>query len=281
MTQRPTTGSKTDLRQLRGLVATVVTTGTVEPEFAACHEELRFYNVDNGFTNVEYRKFPAALVEIGRDEVAMHALREGYDWVLQIDADAAPFPNDALVRLLRRAYVDHPEADAIGGYCQLKQPPHFPTIDTGTGRWEEHYPGEGVLQVIRTGGHFLLQKTRAFKLMGPGPWHRTRNVPRAVDLFFELDNFARQRLDGKNPLAENPVWETLLADAIRNSGTGQSAVGEDSGFCDNLVSKGGIILVDTDLVVGHVSRKTILPQDLKDALRERRRLQKAAFGIHS
>ncbi len=110
---------------LRGLVATVVLSGTVEADYASAHEELRAYNIASGFTGIEYKRFHSVLVEAGRDEVAAHALHEGYGWVLQIDADATPFAPDSLVRLLYRAYCEVPSIDAIGAYCQLKQSPFF------------------------------------------------------------------------------------------------------------------------------------------------------------
>lgn len=250
----------------------------VDEQYASAHEEMRAWNIENGFVQVEYQRFPCVLVENGRDEVAMHALREKYDWVLQIDADAAPFPADALAKLLNRAYVDAPDADAVGAYCQLKQPPYLPTIDTGTGRWEEHYPGEGLLPVIRTGGHFLLQKTDAFRKIGAPPYHRTRIAPRPIEIFAEMDSFARTHLDGRNPFAETEEWQALSEIARAGSG-GASWVGEDSGFCDNLTAAGGRIYVDTDLWVGHIAKVTITPKMLKDALDEQRTQVRAACGV--
>lgn len=267
------------LSELRGLVATCVGMGGIEHDFASCHEEMRVFNVENGLRNVEYLRIPCVLVESGRDECAMHALRHGYDFVLQIDGDAAPFPPDALVRLLWRAYVDLPDADAVGAYCQLKQPPYLPTIDTGTGRWEEHYPGEGVLPVIRTGGHFLLTKVDAYRKIGAPPYHRTRIAMRPIDALRDLDNFARCTLDGRNPFADLPEWGELTAKAIASSGQGPTAVGEDSGFCDNLLAAGGRLYVDTDLWVGHVAKTVIKPEMLKAALDERRAEVSAACGV--
>lgn len=168
-----------DLSKLRGLVASCVGMNGIDSDFASSHEELRCYNIANGFANVEYKRFSCILIESGRDECAAHALRENYDYVLQIDADASPFPADSLVRLLQRAFCDLPDADMVGAYCQLKQPPYLPTIDTGTGTWEEHYPGEGVLPVIRTGGHFHLVKVSAYKRFG-APWYRTRVAIRPI-----------------------------------------------------------------------------------------------------
>ena len=123
-----------DLRSLKGLVATCVGMGGIDEQYSSAHEEMRFFNVKNGYDNIEYLRFSTVLVEAGRDECAMHGLRNNYDFVLQIDGDAAPFPPDSLVRLLHRAFVEYPDSDAIGAYCQLKSAPYLPTIDTGTGR---------------------------------------------------------------------------------------------------------------------------------------------------
>lgn len=269
-----------DLRALRGLVATCIGMNGCDESYASAHEEMRFHNVKNGFDNIEYRRFSTVLVEAGRDECAMHALRCGYDYVLQIDGDAAPFRPDSLVHLLHQAFVAYPDSDAIGAYCQLKAEPYLPTIDTGSGRWEEHYPGEGVLPVIRTGGHFLLTKTRAYQRFGP-PWHRTRLAMRPIDALAEVDNFARTQLDGLNPFRALPEWEQLTERAKAASGAGPSSVGEDSGFCDALLAAGGKIYVDTDLFVGHVAKHVITPDLLRRSLDERRAMTRAACGVLS
>lgn len=266
------------LDELRGLVASCVGIGGIDDQFAAAHEEMRVWNVENGFKNVEYRRIPCVLVESGRDECAMHALQQGYDYVLQVDADAAPFPPDSLLRLLQRAYVEYPDADVVGAYAQLKNFPYLPTIDTGTGTWEEHYPGEGVLRVLRTGGHFFLTKTSAYRKMGPAPWHRTRVVPSPMDTLREVDNFARLHNDGVNPFAKSREWQDLM-DEARKGGRSAHAVGEDSGFFDNLHAVGGVAYVDTDLVTGHVMKTVITPQMLKDAMRERSTRMAAACGV--
>lgn len=267
------------IRPLRGLVATCITTGSVDPDYAGCREEMRVWNVENGLRNVEYRNFYCVLVEAGRDNVVEHALREGYDYVLQIDADAAPFPADALARLLARAYLEHPDSDAFGAYCQLKQPPYLPTIDTGTGTWEVHYPGEGVLPAIRTGAHFLLTKKSAFAKMGAPPYFRTRRALRPIDALAEFDNLARTRLGGSNPFARLPAWEELVEHARENADGGPGSVGEDSGFCDRLLASGGKLYVDTDLVAGHVARTHISPSMLKSAISERERAVRSACGV--
>lgn len=273
-----------DLKDLRGLVATIVLAGSVREEFAAAREEMRVWCVENGFRNVEWRNIPAQLVEHGRDEACQHALTPNpaagdppYDWVLQIDADAAPIPPDALAQVLHTAYVTHPHADVVGAYCQLKNAPYLPTIDTGTGTWEAIYPGEGVLEVMRTGGHFLLVKTPLLQRFGP-PWFRTRRTMRPIDALREIDNFSRIHCHGKNVLS-GEAWERLLAEAKKQRGGGISGVGEDSGFCDAAKAVGARIFVDTNLVVGHVGTKIITPTMLKEKMDEREQALRGMLGV--
>lgn len=271
------------IQPLRGLVATIVLTGSVMEEFAMCRENLRAWNIEHGLKNIEYLNIPAQLVEHGRDQACAHALnpnpekREApYDYVLQIDADAV-FQPDALARILTTAFVTHPSADVVGGYAQLKSPPFLPTIDTGTGTWEPIFPGEGVLPVIRTGGHFLLIKTRILQKFGP-PWFRTRKSLRPIDALREVDNFSRIHHHGENILA-GEAWEKLLAEARSQGGGGESAVGEDSGFSDAVTAVGGKIFVDTNLVVGHIRKDMVTPEMLAEELAKRERRIRAATGV--
>lgn len=266
-----------DIRQLPGIVATVVTTGVVDELYASHHEKLRVYNIEHGFRRIEYLKVPAVHVQAGRDTAVRYSLNHDCAWLLQIDADAAPFPPDALHQLLQRAFVEYPDADAIGAYCQVKRS-YRPTIDTGTGTWEERFPGEGMLPVIRTGGHFLLTKTRAFRRFGP-PWFRGRHVAPIVAAFAEVDTFARQRMAGDNPFAALPEWDSLLTDAKRAAGPNQVIVGEDAGFCDALCAAGGRIYVDSNLVVGHVQKQIVGPEDLKRAVNQRELMKRLACGV--
>lgn len=266
------------LRGLKGAITTVCLTGSVTPEFSVNISNLRSWNDRNNFWNIEYRIENAVLVEAGRDAACAHALKEGYAWLLQIDADAAPFPQDAVPRMLKTLFVDLPQLDALGTYCQVKAWPYLPTIDTGTGKWEEHYPGEGILSVIRTGAHFLMCKTQAFMRFGP-PWFRTRLGYKPARAFAEVDNFARITLDGRNPLTEHPEWETLLIAAQRVSHTEPSAVGEDSGFCDALRAAGGQIAVDTDIVVGHKTDKLIMPDDFIKSVKDSAESRNLMLGV--
>ena len=268
-----------DVTKIPGLVATVILSGTVESGYAKCHEDMRVFNTTQGLTAVEYTQFHAVLVEAGRDGAVEQFLnsktREGieYGWMLQIDADAT-FPPDTLARLLNTAYNLVPDSDVVGAYAQLKGS-GLPTIDCGSGTWEIHYPGEGVLPVMRTGAHCLLTKRSAFQKMGKAPYFRTRLAWRPIDALAEVDNFARQKKSGRNPLSESADWQDLVREAALGADGGPSSVGEDSGFCDRLKSCGGQIYVDTNIVTGHIYKDVLTPAKLKekvDKLEQRKRL---------
>jgi len=207
-----------------------------------------------------------------------HALDNKYDWVMQIDADAGPFAQDALIKMLKTIYFDVPRIDVLGAYAQLKGGVNPPTIDTGTGTWEEHYPGEGILKVIRTGCHFFIAKTHIFALWGP-PWFRTRLPPHPARAIMEFDNFIRRTLDGQNPFTKYTEWYTLLKEARLIPGEDSAAVGEDSSFFDKLNSLNCHVAVDTDLVVGHIGDKIIGPQDFIDSIKQRDKNMKMVMGV--
>ena len=275
------------LKNLRGVVATVVLTGSVDDYYAQAFSDLRSWNDRNGFHNVEYRQVEATLVEPGRDSILAHALNptgDGkdppYDFSLQIDADAAPIPPDGLARILYSAYVAVPDSDVVGGYCQLKHPPNLPTIDTGTGTWEPIFPGEGLLPVMRTGGHFILVKTGITSRFGP-PWFKTRRTMRPIDALTEVDNYARIKLDGENPLRDDESWGKLEEAAQKEGGGIISTAGEDSGFCDSVKAIGGMIYVDTNLVIGHVTKKIITPNDLRENMQKRAEIFDRMVGIYT
>lgn len=274
--QSLSSASEPDIREKRGLLATVNLTGLVEAATSECILQSALWNSEHGLTQIEYRTFAAQLVEAGRDAVCSHALQEKYDWLLMVDGDAT-FQADAVGKLLHTAYVTHPSSDVVGAYCQLKGS-YLPTIDCGSGRWEPHWPGEGVLPVIRTGGHFLLVKTDILRRFGP-PWFRTRQTLRPIRILAELDNFARCNLAGENPFRSLPEWETLTKLAREKSSEGSSSVGEDSGFCDAVRAAGGSILVDTGILTGHIDRKVIGPADLKDTLRKHEEKIRLAVGV--
>jgi hypothetical protein len=264
-----------DLTALRGLVATANLTGTVFGQTADCTLRLALHNAEHGLTQIEYATFPCQLVEAGRDSILGHALQQNYDYVLMYDGDAT-FNADALLRLLHTAYVTHPQADVVGAYAQLKGS-FIPTIDTGTGTWEPHFPGAGILPVIRTGGHFLLIKTPILRRM-PAPWFRTRPAMRPIRALAEVDNYARVKMDGENPFSASEAWERLVALA-RAESPQESSVGEDSGFCDAVKAAGGQIVVNTDVLTGHIEQRVITPADLKAKLKERADHLRLAVGV--
>jgi hypothetical protein len=267
------------VRGTRGLVSSIALSGYIRPEFSQCWAEMRSWNDRNGLLQVEYRHDNGVLIESARDAVCMHALKEKYDWVLQIDADAAPFAPDSCARMVQTLFVTHSFLSALGAWAQVKGFPHHPTIDTGSGTWEEHYPGEGIIPVIRTGAHFLMVKVDAFKRMGPPPWFRTRIAPNPLQAMKEVDNWARQRHRGRNPLWTKQ-WELLMEEAyLSGPPRGVGPVGEDSAFCDNLRSFGMMMAVDTDMVVGHVATKTIMPSDFIEAYGRQLREQRLALGV--
>jgi hypothetical protein len=267
-----------DLAALKGIVATVVTTGHVESRFAWDLANVRSWCDRNGYHNIEWREFPAVLVEPGRDRVLMHAIKEEYDWLIQIDADACSLPHELVPLLLDTAYNVVPDSAMVGAYCQLKNPPYMPTIDTGTGTWEEHYPGSGVLPVIRTGGHCFVLKTEALRGWEP-PWFKTRPVPPPAQSLFEVDNLARCWNDGKNPL-DGDAWNKLVEKAQEAAPKGpQHHVGEDSGFCDGLTARGGKIYVNTDIVAGHLTKKELRPIDLKREIQKQHDGRRLLCGI--
>ena len=267
-----------DIKELRGLVATVVTSGTVRPQYAQSLAEMRDWNARNGFDQVEYRHFSAPLVEEGRDQVCAHALQEEYDWVLQIDADACWDRPDALAIFLQTAFREAPWVDVLGAYCQLRTPPYLPTIDTGSGTWEPHPPGKGLLPVIRTGAHFILIKTPILARMG-APWFRSRSSIPPAPALLEVDTFTRTNFGGRNPLASTPEWDVVRAAMVQASPSPPSGVGEDSAFCDKVNFFGGKVAVLTDLVVGHVTDRVIQPSDLKSSMRDRHMYMYCCVGV--
>ena len=269
------------LQNLRGCIATVCLSGLVDEYFSQAREDMRSWNDKNGFVNVEYLTVSATLVEPGRDSILEHALKQDppYDFVLQIDADAAPIPQEALAQILYSAYIEAPDSDVVGAYCQLKHKPYLPTIDTGTGTWEPIFPGEGLIPVIRTGGHFLLTKTGILTKFGP-PWFKTRRTMRPIDALTEVDNYARLKLHGENPFRDNDAWEDLQTKAREEGGGVVSTAGEDSGFCDALKAVGGKIYVNTNLVIGHVAKRIIKPSDLKDTLTKKGEMFDSVVGIY-
>ena len=188
--------------------------------------------------------------------------------------------------MLKTAFADCKWADIVGAYCQLRGKPYLPTIDTGTGTWESWIAGQGPLEVIRTGAACVLIKRQVFEKL-EYPWYGIRPTPRPLDMFAEVDNFARVKFDGRNPFTRLPEWEQLLTCARQDAQSkppGKSVqqyqtVGEDSSLCDKAKAAGFRIVVDTNAVCGHIDRKIIQPQDHADAMKEVRVSEDAAVGI--
>ena len=272
------------IKELRGLVATVVTGPMVAPDYARFLSNMRDFNTRAGL-QVEYRQFSGVFVSMGRELAAKHALKEDYDFMLMVDADAAPFPPFALAHLLRDLFIRLPQdAALVGAYAQLKSSPHIPTIDTGTGKWEPHFPGSGIIEVMRTGGHFALVRVPHLKVI-PRPWFDPKRTRTPLRLMQEMDNFVRRNLDGRNPFADNGDWNLLMNQAHEaetrrlKEGIQRDFVGEDTAFVDRLRAAGMKAFVDTDLVAGHVTSKTITPQDLKDAMDKNHAKKAACCGV--
>ena len=267
------------LQDLNFLHATTVTSGFTDENYYEYHRELARFNDSHGFTNVEYRTFRSPFVESCRDSACEHALQQNYDALMFVDADMVGYPPHAMVALVEDAYVKIPASDAVGAYCNLKNDPYLPTIDTGTGTWEPHLPGAGLLEVIRTGGAFLLIKTTALRKFGP-PWFRTKIANKPFDALSGVDNYARCKLSGRNPFYHTPEWLSLKM-AASEGGPGESGIGEDSGFCDRLRAAGGRIFVDTDIAVGHAGKEVIDWRRMKEAFEKREKVARQACGVLS
>jgi hypothetical protein len=159
------------LRDLSFLCATTITAGFTDDAFYEFHRELARYNDAHKETtgSVEYRTFRSPFVEAARDDACKHMMEQNYDGLLFVDADMVGYPSHAMAALIEDAFIKVPASDVVGAYCNLKSDPFLPTIDTGTGTWEPHMPGAGILEVIRTGGAFLFVKATAIHKLGPPP----------------------------------------------------------------------------------------------------------------
>lgn len=263
------------------------TWGMVQSVFGRAFAEMRAYSEKQGLANVVWTDIQGALVDKARNEAARRMLQEfnrTAQWLLFVDGDMVP-PADGVVRMLSTAYGSHQWADVVGGYCNLRGDLALPTIDTGTGTWESHFPGRGVLEVIRTGAAFLLVKRHVFERL-PEPWFATRVPARPLDFMAEVDNWARIKWNGQNPFMNQPgqPWEKLLqlASADPSAQPGQFVpyeVGEDSGFCDKVKAYGMRIVVDTSIAVPHLDQKTVTWADHKTAMDDIHRQWRQAVGV--
>jgi len=278
-----------------GMIA-VTTWGAVTVETCAAVTELRGFCERAGLRDVLWTFVAGGLIDKTRNEAVRQMLGQRLQnaplgWIVFLDADAT-FEPTVLDRLLTTAFQTTPWVDIIGAWCPLRGTPFLPTIDRGSGTWEPHDVGCGVVEVIRTGSHCILIKRHVYEKM-PFPWYGVRPAPRAIDVIAEFDNYARQKFDGTNPFRDSPAWAALercaTEDAVRlraqlPQGHGadfMSAVGEDSNFCDKARALGFRIAVNTDIVTGHVDRKVITYEDHRAAMEQIRRNQRLVHGVLS
>ena len=230
---------------------------------------------------VTLQHFGGALVDKARNDAARACLQNGAGYVLYIDGDMV-FTPEAVFAIVQTAFTKGKDFDIVGGYCVLRGGA-VPTIDTGTGTWESHFPGSGMLEVIRTGAAFLLVKRHVFEKM-PAPWFSTRQPNRWVDSFLEVDNFARTKMHGANPFRDLPgrPWEALLEAASKDSQTAQGVqyeIGEDSGFCDRAKLHGFRIAVDTDISIGHLDSIVLTGDTHKERMDQRAKEHRLLHGV--
>lgn len=267
----------------------VTTYGHVQGATVQAIWDLRSHSEKLGLLNVAWAMVPGTLVEKARNDsvrTMLAAFNGQCQWLCFCDADMVP-PPDALHKLLLTAYGTHPWVDVVGGYCTLRGDLALPTIDTGTGTWESHYPGRGVLEVIRTGAAFLLCKRHVFDRI-PQPWFRVRVPARPLDFMVEVDNWARIKLNGKNPFRGLPgqPWEKLYefahSDPSAQPGTFVPVeVGEDSGFCDRVRNAGMRIVVDTNVEIPHLDQSTSNWVRHRDKMKEMEQQWRLAVGVAS
>jgi hypothetical protein len=285
-----------------GLIA-LTTFGLVTGETLQALVELQRYNFERGLKNIGFATISGSLVDKARNEAAIQMLSNpNLRYLLFIDADMT-FRPDLVEMLIMTAFTNGwedarkqvhggtPWADIVGAWCPLRGKPYLPTIDTGSGTWEPTAAYDGPKEVIRTGSAAVLIKRHVFDAM-EFPWYGVRPAPRPIDMLLEVDNFARCKNDGQNPLRDHPFWATLEkcakedAAAQRTRGLNHpaqvmSSVGEDSSFCDRAKALGFRIVVQTDAVAEHLERRPITPDDHYAAMRETERWSRLAVGITS
>lgn len=254
-------------------VCAVTTFGVIRQETVTSLLETRSFSEKQGLVNVQWIQFPGTLVEKARNDACRHLLRNpAAQWLLFMDADMVWAP-DNLLQMLQTAYVVAPAIDVLGAYCPLRGDLALPTIDTGTGMWESGwFPGQGPIDVMRTGAAFLLIKRHVLEAL-KDPWFRIRPQNRPIHFMAEVDNFARIKFDGKNPFRDLPnhAWERLEQCAVDDPSIVAEQfipieVGEDSGFCDRAKNAGFRIAVQTDIAIGHVDTRVLSWQHHKEAL---------------
>ena len=245
--------------------------------------EMRSHCEKQGLFNIAWESIPGMLVDMARNQAVAKLLSQPpLQWLLFVDGDCV-FQPDALLKLLLFAYQQMPSADIVGAYNPLRSPPHLPTIDTGSGCWEDHLPMSGPMQVMRTGGAFVLTKRHVFERL-EGPWFGTKNLMRPIDAMAAVDNYFHIKMDNRNPLAETPEWQTLLKCAKEESSTFAppdpvSFTGEDSGYLDAARFAGFQAWVHTDVVCGHVADRIVTGVDHRNAMLENAQRRRQLVGV--
>jgi hypothetical protein len=273
----------TDQFQVPPGAVCMTTYGAVTAETLGSWGEMRAYCGETGLKNLGFMIVMGSLVDKTRNEAVVSMLNSPAQWLLFIDGDMQ-WPKESAHVLLQTAYQGLPWADVVGAWCPLRGSPYLPTIDPGSGTWEPIAPGGGPIEVMRTGGAFLLIKRHVFERM-PAPWYGVRTVGRPIDAMLEVDNFARQKFDGQNPLRKSKEWQQLesiaaqLAHSPANAVYPFSSVGEDSNFCDRAKGMGFRIVVQTNLTINHVDRKVITADDHLDAMKHLRDQEALATGV--
>lgn len=265
-----------------GLVTTT-TWGLITGQTAGCREEMRSYSEKQGIQAI-WEMVYGGLVDAARNGAVARLLANPQSqWLLFVDGDCL-FNPDALQRLLNFAYVEMPAADVVGAYNPLRQEPHLPTIDTGTGTWEPIMPYSGPMPVMRTGTAFVLMKRHVYERI-EAPWYGTRNPMRPIDAMHDVDNWANQRFDGNNPLREHPAWNVLFKCATDDASAHRphdplAFTGEDSGFADRVRMAGMQIWCHTDIECKHLNREQIISAgDHQKILDNSKRMRRAMCGV--
>lgn len=266
-----------------GLIV-VTTYGPIRHETAQCLLEARSFAERNGLGNVKYQMIPGTLVDKARNEACRMALKSGAGFLFFVDGDTT-FEENAIVRMVQTAYGELPFADVVGGYVPLRGDLALPTIDDGTGTWNSWYPNSGTVEVMRTGGAFLLIKRHVLEALSD-PWFRMRVPARPIDFLHEVDNFANIKFDGRNPFRGLPgePWEKLEKcarddPAVVAENFTPVEVGEDSGFCDRVKAVGMRIFVNTDIACGHVDSRVLTGADHRKAMDAAAQTQRQLCGL--
>ena len=101
------------------------------------------------------RAFSGSLVDDAREQLALDAIEQGFDYVLWCDSDMV-FEADALNQLLKA------NKDIVTGLCFKRVPPYTPAIYNKKGIYLD-YPKDWMFPVEACGFAFVLTKVSALK----------------------------------------------------------------------------------------------------------------------